>query len=111
MELEKQNYVMEVVLFELKEGIDKHRFCQAAAALTELLKLEISGFKGRTLLHTFNENQWTDIIYWGDMDSARRAMEKLKSMSAFQIFVSMIDSREITQRLLVPANLNELNYN
>ncbi|UZM97931.1 hypothetical protein OL548_23875 [Lysinibacillus sp. MHQ-1] len=86
MELEKQNYVMEVVLFELKEGIDKHRFCQAAAALTELLKLEISGFKGRTLLHTFNENQWTDIIYWGDMDSARSAMEKLKSMSAFQIF-------------------------
>jgi len=93
MELEKQNYVMEVVLFELKEGIDKHRFCQAAAALTELLKLEISGFKGRPLLHTFS------------------AMEKLKSMSAFQIFVSMIDSREITQRLLVPANLNELNYN
>lgn len=106
MELEYQNYVMEVVLFELKEGIDKHRFCQAAAALTDLLKDEISGFEGRTLLHTFDESQWTDIIYWYDKDSALGAMEKLKSKSVFQIFVTMIDSRAITQRYLIPTNLN-----
>jgi len=108
MELEKQNYVMEVVLFELKEGVDKRRFCQAAAALTEVLKLEVSGFEGRTLLHTSDESQWTDIIYWCDMESALVAMEKLKTTSEFQIFVSMIDSREITQRHLVPTNLNGL---
>jgi len=106
MELDHQNYVMEVVLFELKEGIDKHRFCQAAAALTNLLKYEISGFEARTLLHTSDESQWTDIIYWCDMDSALVAMEKLKSKSEFQIFVSMIDSREITQRHLIQTNLN-----
>lgn len=43
MELEKQNYVMEVVLFELKEGIDKHRFCQAAAALCYIHSMKING--------------------------------------------------------------------
>ncbi|QGG51857.1 hypothetical protein [Lysinibacillus pakistanensis] len=106
MELEHQNYVMEVVLFELKQGIDKHHFCQAAAALTKVLKFEISGFEGRTLLHTSDESQWTDIINWCDMESALEAMEKLKSISEFQIFVSMIDSREITQRHLIPTNLN-----
>ena len=108
MELEHQNYVMEVVLFELKEGIDKHRFCQAAAALTKVLKHEISGFEGRTLLHTSDESQWTDIIYWCDMESALAAVEELKFKSEFQSFVSMIDSREITQRHLIPTNLNLL---
>ncbi|MGA3677294.1 hypothetical protein [Lysinibacillus agricola] len=106
MELEKQNYVMEVVLFELKEGTDKHHFCQAAAGLTEVLKFEISGFESRTLLHTSDERQWTDIIYWCDMEKAFAAMERLKSIPEFQHFVSMIDSREITQRHLIPTNLN-----
>ncbi|WP_155591213.1 hypothetical protein [Lysinibacillus cavernae] len=106
MELEKQNYVMEVVLFELKQGTDKHRFCQAAAALTEVLKFEVSGFEGRTLLHTADESQWADIIYWCDMERASTAMEQLKSIPAFQNFVSMIDSKEITLRHLIPTNLN-----
>ncbi|MEK3984300.1 hypothetical protein MHB77_12965 [Paenibacillus sp. FSL K6-3166] len=97
---------MEIVLFELKEGTDKLRFCEAAAALSEVLETGVSGFKGRTLLHTPNEIQWTDIIYWTDMDMALAAMVQLKSEPAFQNFVSMIDSREITQRHLIPTNLN-----
>ncbi|MGE7690047.1 hypothetical protein ACQKMI_12690 [Lysinibacillus sp. NPDC097214] len=106
MEPENQKYVMEIVLFELKEGTSKHRFCQAAAALTKVLKFEISGFEGRTLLHTLDESQWTDIIYWCDMEKALAAMEQLKSIPEFQNFVSMIDSREITLRHLIPTNLN-----
>lgn len=106
MELGKQNYVMEMVLFELKEGTDKHRFCQAAAALTEILKFEIPGFEDRKLLHTSDESQWTDIIFWCDMEKALAAIEQLKSIPEFQHFVSMIDSREIMQRHFIPTNLN-----
>ncbi|MCD9024676.1 hypothetical protein [Cohnella silvisoli] len=106
MEQKNQQYVMEIVLFELKEGTDKLRFCKAATALSEVLQNGISGFKGRTLLHTPNEIQWTDIIYWSDMEMALAAMEQLKSVPAFQNFVSMIDSREITQRHLIPINLS-----
>ncbi|MFI8713951.1 hypothetical protein QIH01_28080 [Brevibacillus brevis] len=106
MEQINQQYVMEMVLFKLREGTDKRRFCQAAAALTEALQTEMSGFKGRTLLHTPDENQWTDIIYWSDMKMALTAMDQLKSVPAFQTFVAMIDSREITLRHLIPANLS-----
>lgn len=106
MEYVDQQYVMEIVLFKLKEGMDKRRFCQAAAALTNVLQSQISGFKGRTVLHTADESQWTDIIYWSDMETALTAMDQLKSISAFQTFVSMIDSNEITLRHLIPANLN-----
>ncbi|MDA1478091.1 hypothetical protein [Bacillus changyiensis] len=106
MELVNQQYVMEMVLFKLREGTNKHRFCRAAAALTEALQTEMSGFKGRTLLHTPDETQWTDIIYWSNMDVALKAMDQLRSVPAFQTFVSMIDSREIMLRHLVPANLS-----
>lgn len=106
MEQKNQQYVMEIVLFELKEGTDKLLFCQAAAALSEVLQTGMSGFKGRTLLHTPNGIQWTDIIYWSDMDTALAAIEQLKSVPAFHNFVSMIDSREIIQRHLIPANLS-----
>lgn len=103
MKYENQQYVMEIVLFELKEEADKERFCKAADALTEVLQTEIPGFKGRTLLHTPDQMQWTDIIYWCDMEMALGAMEQLKSVPDFRNFVSMIDSREITQRYLIPA--------
>ncbi|UNK16122.1 hypothetical protein MNQ98_16430 [Paenibacillus sp. N3/727] len=106
MEQVNQHYVMEMVLFRLKEGTDKNSFCQAAAALTEVLQTEFSGFKTRTLLHTPDETQWTDIIYWSDMEMALTAMNQLKSVPAFQTFVSMIDSREIMLQHLIPANLS-----
>lgn len=106
MEHKDQQYVMEIVLFELREGMDKQLFLQAAAALSEVLQAGIPGFKGRTLLHTPDEIQWTDIIYWSDMEMALLAMEQLKFAPDFQNFVSMIDSREITQRHLIPAKLS-----
>ncbi|KOS62959.1 hypothetical protein FJQ98_07815 [Lysinibacillus agricola] len=106
MKSENPKYVMEIVLFELKEGTDTQLFCQAAAQLTEVLQLQIPGFKERTLLHTQDESQWTDIIYWDNMEMTLGAMEQLKSVPVFQTFVSMIDSREIVQRHLIPTNLN-----
>ncbi|MDA7028321.1 hypothetical protein PJ311_17400 [Bacillus sp. CLL-7-23] len=106
MEQVNQQYVMEMVLFKLREGTNKRRFCHAAATLTEALQTEMPGFKGRTLLHTPDETQWTDIIYWSNMDVALTAMDQLRSFPAFQTFVSMIDSREIMLRHFVPANLS-----
>ncbi|WP_028544594.1 hypothetical protein [Paenibacillus taiwanensis] len=106
MEQRNQQYVMELVLFELKEGTDKLRFCEAATALSEVLETRVAGFKGRTLLHTSDEIQWTDIIYWTDMDKALAAMGQLKSEPAFHHFVSMIDGLEIIQRHLIPTNLS-----
>ncbi len=106
MEHVDRQYVMEIVLFKLREGTDKLRFCEAAAALTDFLQAEQSGFKGRSLLHTPDESQWTDIVYWSDMEAARSAMDQLKSNSAFQTFVSMIDPAGITMRHLIPAHLS-----
>ncbi|HEY2493606.1 MAG TPA: hypothetical protein VGI33_11950 [Paenibacillus sp.] len=105
MKQDNKQFVMELVLFKLKEGTDKQQFNQAALMLSEVLETEISGFKGRTLLHTADEIHWTDIVYWSDMETAMAAMEQLKSVPAFQSFVSMIDSREITLRHLIPADL------
>jgi len=106
MGYENQQYVMELVLFKLKEGTDKDRFYQAASDLSEALQTDIPGFIGRTLLHTEDEAEWSDIIHWSNMETAMNAMEQLKSVPAFHTFVSMIDTEEIIMKHLVPTHLN-----
>ncbi|MGG4146356.1 hypothetical protein ABEW34_24935 [Paenibacillus algorifonticola] len=103
MEQNQQNYVLELVLITLKEGTEKSLFCQAASALSEALKAQVPGFKKRSLMHTADESQWTDMVYWSDMKSAMAALGQLKALPEFRSFAAMIDTREITMRHLIPA--------
>ena len=104
MEQDQQNHVLELVLFTLKEGTGKSLFCEAASALGEVLKAKVPGFlKKRSLMHTADESQWTDMVYWSDMESAMAALEQLKVLPEFRSFAAMIDTREITMRHLIPA--------
>ncbi|WP_338553193.1 hypothetical protein [Paenibacillus sp. KS-LC4] len=105
MEQTQQNDVLELVLFTLKEGTDKSLFCQAASNLSEVLKAKVPGFKKRSLMHSADEAQWTDMVYWSDMESAMAALEQLKTLPEFRSFVSMIDTREITMRHLMAAQI------
>ncbi|MDY8025913.1 hypothetical protein [Paenibacillus polymyxa] len=102
--MKDKRYVMELVLFKLKEGTDKESFHKAATELSDVLQTQLPGFKERQLLHTSDETQWTDIVYWSDMQMAVSAMEKLKSVPAFQTFASMIDSKEIHLLHLIPVD-------
>lgn len=105
MEHMNQTYAMELVLFKLKEGSDTQHFRQLASTLTEALQQHFPGFKGRMLLHTPDETEWTDIVYWADMETALSVLDQVYALPAFQAFAAMIDSQGITMKHLIPANI------
>jgi hypothetical protein len=98
-------YVTELVLFKLKEGVDKNTFLRAAHDLNHVLKADILGFISRSLEHTEDEEEWVDIVRWESMDNALEAMKIVESKSEFQSFVSLIEPKNAQIFHLIPAQL------
>ncbi|WP_052092249.1 hypothetical protein NYE80_25820 [Paenibacillus sp. FSL H7-0357] len=94
-------YVLELVVFHLKEGTNEASFLESAQTLTEFLRTEVPGFQSRNLMHTADHSQWTDMIYWSTMETALAAMKQLHSAPEFRDFASMIDSKNIQMKHLI----------
>lgn len=95
--------VLELVMFRLKADTDPIQFVAAARELEQLLVSQIPGFLRRSLMCTKDGSNWTDLIYWTDMTSAESALKRLPSTTEFRDFASMIDSKDMVMRHLMPA--------
>lgn len=99
----QENEVLELVMFRLKADTDPIQFVAAAEVLEQLLVSQIPGFLRRSLMCTKDGSSWTDLIYWTDMTSAESALKRLPSTPEFRDFASMIDSKDMVIRHLMPA--------
>ncbi|MEK3792520.1 hypothetical protein MKX42_12405 [Paenibacillus sp. FSL R7-0204] len=97
------SYVLELVVFHLKQDTNEASFLEAARTLTQFLHTQIPGFQSRNLMHTADHSQWTDMIYWSTMEMALAAMERLHSAPEFRNFAGMIDSQGIQMMHLTVA--------
>lgn len=100
------NIAIELVVFKIKPGVSNEAFKEAAAKTIPVLQ-NMDGFLGRTLAVTETGDQWTDIVYWKDMDSAQKAAKAFGKELDCQEFISMLDSEQMTFLHLKPVFSSE----
>ena len=94
-------HTLEVAMFRLKEGTDREAFLRASDATMSALK-SYSGFIRREV-HTSEEGQWLDLIYWTSLEEAMSAAEQIMSDPACHPFLEMIDMPSLTMLHLHPV--------
>ncbi|WP_408010010.1 hypothetical protein ACJROX_06880 [Pseudalkalibacillus sp. A8] len=99
--LKKPN-TLELVRFQLKDGINREQLVKTAGEINPVLKEQFSGFEARMLLQDANGPGWVDLVYWSDMESALQAAELFPALEAVQPFLAMLKSEGITMLHLEP---------
>lgn len=84
---------IEIVLFELAEGVAENDFLNAVAAMQDDLN-QMSGYIDRELSRDEN-GRWVDVLHWGSLEEATAAAEAIMSWPSGQTFGSMIDPESI----------------
>ena len=78
---------VEMVLFKINEGIDKETAKKAITELNEFVSKQKGFISRKTSIS--DDNQFLDIIYWTDLQSAKtaseKAMENPKTLEAFKV--------------------------
>jgi len=78
---------VEMVLFKINEGIDKETAKKAITELNEFVSKQKGFISRKTSIS--DDNQFLDIIYWTDLQSAKtaseKAMENPKTLEAFEV--------------------------
>lgn len=82
-------YVLEVVKFKLKEGVNKQVFLDAAAK-TQAVAKAMQGFIERAL-GVSKDDIWIDTVKWKDMESALKAFEEFPKTPEGMELMGMID--------------------
>lgn len=86
--------VVEIIFFKTKPGVSDE-FLKEAAAKANLVLEKIDGFLQRHLVATENKQQWADILYWKDMNSAHQATQLFLNDDKCQDFISAVDEEQI----------------
>ena len=81
--------VVEMVTYRLKAGVDKQQLEATNAGVNDFVKQQ-SGFLYRSLSQD-EADQWFDIVYWQDMDSAKRAGEQFMNTDVGKTLCELID--------------------
>ncbi|MDJ0755746.1 MAG: hypothetical protein QNJ45_19625 [Ardenticatenaceae bacterium] len=84
---------IEIVLFELVDGVAEDDFLAAVDAMQDDLN-QMSGYIDRELSRDKN-GRWVDVLHWASLDEAMAAAEALMSWPSGQKFGSMIDPESI----------------
>ena len=81
--------VVELVLFKTKPEFNKEDVLRAAKSINPLLQ-EYAGYVSRKLSIT-DDGQWMDVVYWTDLESAKKASENILENKLAQKYFGMID--------------------
>lgn len=90
--MKKQVKIIEHVTFKIKEGISKEQFINAAEAVNPVVSNH-KGYLGRKLAIANNGEEWTDIVFWTDLESAEHAAKEIMKSNICMEFVNMIDEQ------------------
>ena len=96
-----QGAVVEVAMFELKEGIAPKAFLAAAEEATGWLRNR-PGFLARELLAD-NGGKWIDLVRWASLDDAHSAADEFMSATETRALLDAIDPA--TLRMLHPRSV------
>lgn len=80
---------IELVLFKINGNYSDRAILEAAAMLNDFIESQ-AGFISRTLSKA-EDGTWSDLVLWTDLDSARKAGEKVMNEPCAGKFFSMID--------------------
>lgn len=90
--------VIELVIFKIKPDVSEEAFVKAAEKTWPAIK-QMAGYVDRQLA-VDEQGQWSDIVYWTDMEAAQTAAAAVMQMSEFADFISMIDESQLSMRHL-----------
>jgi hypothetical protein len=85
--------VLECVVFELNDGVDRTEFLAAAHGVSAWVRTQ-PGFVSRELFEVDGEG-WVDLVRWSTMSDAMSAAERIGESAACGRFMAMIDSASV----------------
>jgi len=88
--MNQQATVVEVVVFDLNEGVNPEEAKEAIRSLNDFVSEQPGFVERRTGIAT--DGKWIDIVYWTDLASAERASEQLMKDPASQQVVGLMNS-------------------
>ncbi len=81
--------VVELVLFKTKPEFNKNQVIDAAKNINPILEKH-KGYISRKLSIT-DDGQWMDVVYWSDLESAKKASKHILEDVVAQKYFAMID--------------------
>ncbi|MEE9473951.1 MAG: hypothetical protein V3V82_08200 [Acidimicrobiia bacterium] len=63
------DHVLELVVFELANGVTQEEFLPAADAVSEWVKTQ-PGFKSRELSYSPETDKYVEVVYWDSLEQA-----------------------------------------
>jgi hypothetical protein len=85
---------LELVIFQLRDGVTTQIFEDACREVTDYL-CGCSGFVSRHLYFVDERQRWLDIVYWSDRGSAESAAAQMRLDHRCQVFLKCIDLESI----------------
>lgn len=98
----KRKYIVELIRFNLIEGIDDVSFLKASAKVQYTFLKKQQGFIQRQLLKT-EKNEWVDIVHWTTEEEARKATNKFATHTSNYPYILMIAPRSVEKLYLQPT--------
>lgn len=86
---------LEVVVFELSQGVTAEEFLETTGAVSEWAATQ-PGFISRDLTRTPDGSKWIDVIWWESLENAQQAAQAAGSSAACAPMFSKIDFGSVT---------------
>jgi len=85
--------IIEVVTFQVKNGVSEAELLKLSSAFGEALKREIDGFVKRSLTKHCTQDLWVELIWWDSMEAAQAALENVPQMlpTEFQQYSAVLE--------------------
>ncbi len=93
-----QANTMEIVIYKTKSGVTPEAHRTRALGVEKIMR-NFDGFISRSFTEG-EGGEWVDVVYWRDMNSAKKAMETAQGMQSSELgaFFSDIDESSIQMR-------------
>lgn len=86
--------VIERVIFQTQQDMDKEQFLQLSHELNKVLKSNMTGFIKRLLTKDLAQDKWVEMIWWESMEAAQAALDNLPQVVEFQKYCSVLSDEE-----------------
>lgn len=86
--------VLELVVFQLAEGVQDEDFLQTVGPVSEWVRTQ-PGFISRDLVHGVETDKWIEVVLWESLEQAKAAAEAAMTSETCSPMFSKIDFESI----------------
>ena len=94
--------VLELVVFELKEGVSREHFLSTVDAVSDWIG-EQPGFISRDLSYDATGARWIEVVWWRTLEDAHAAAERAVTSESCRPMFALIDMSSTLMAHGVPA--------